>query len=300
MNRDRQKPEQNPSRPPSEEWQTHPMTPADPPSSPLRSLTHVAESSRTKWIGKRLEIRDAVTSTMHIAGAWARGGEESDAEPMPHGSIVVAREQTGGRGRHGRVWSSPRDLGLYLSVLLRVPPSSPPIAPLAPAAGLAVAEALSPIVAAPVGLKWPNDVRIGRKKVAGLLAHADSRRGRIDSVVLGVGINIFQDADDFPPELRGVATSLILEGGSVGGPDVVLAALLPRLENRIDTVFAGDFQSLVPGWNAACDHLGRPVEILHGGDSIKGRAIGIDAQGRLRLSDRDGKERAVGAGELIE
>ncbi len=264
------------------------------------SFEEVSRSLQTKWIASKLELLDTVTSTMQVAAGWARRGEEGDGEPMPHGAVVVAREQTGGRGRHGRVWSSPRDLGLYFSVLIRVSRSSPSIAPIAPAAGLAVAEALAPFASTPVGLKWPNDVRIDGRKVAGLLAHAESRRGRIDRVVLGVGINVFQRADDFPRELRDRATSLALEGTSVKGLGEVLAAVLPRLEERIDTVFAGEFERLVPSWNVACDHVGQWVRILCGGDATEGRTIGIDDRGRLRLADREGTEQAIGTGELIE
>ncbi len=263
-----------------------------------RSIQEVATKLGTSWLGRPLKVVGTIASTMDVARAWS--GSAAGDEPMPHGAVVVALGQTQGRGRRGRSWHSPPGLGLYLSALLRPPLSPVEIAPLGPAAGLAVADALGSFVPRAVRVKWPNDVRIGGYKVAGVLAHAESRLGRIERLVLGVGVNVLHRREDFPPALRKRATSLALAGGGAVEPATLLGPLLEALERRIDAVLNGRFEELVDEWNAACDHLGRTVAIAEGARKIEGRAIGIDATGRLRVLAGDGEERRVGAGELIE
>src|SRR5690606_523786 len=155
------------------------------------------------WLGVlRVELSDC-GSTSDVAMALAGAG-------APHGTVVIARAQRQGRGRLGRRWYSPPGERLYLSLLLRPALPAAAIPPITLAAGVAVAEAAAELGAAP-RLKWPNDVLTAGGKLAGVLTETTSRGDRVEAAVVGVGVNV--RTAEFPPELRGVATSLARELG---------------------------------------------------------------------------------------
>lgn len=266
-------------------------TPPQSPESP-DGLSTVEARLGTRWLGHPLVIRDSLPSTMEAATLRAREG------PGGHGTVILARAQTRGRGRRGRVWFSAPGLGLYLSCIIEGPLPARAIGALSPAAGLAVAEALAPWVQGAPKVKWPNDVRIRGKKLAGLLAQAEIDGDRATWVVLGVGVNLGHQTDDFPPELAASCTSLKLEGAQRILSDEVLLALLEKLEERLNTVMAEGFTKLVGCWNARCDHLDRQVRLRQGDMIREGRSLGIDDQGRLLLASPSGAVQALSIGEL--
>jgi BirA family biotin operon repressor/biotin-[acetyl-CoA-carboxylase] ligase len=162
------------------------------------------------------------TSTNDALAALARQG-------AVEGTAVVARAQTRGRGRQRRPWHSPPGLGLYLSVLLRPPWPAAESGALALLGGIAVVTALERLGVKDLALKWPNDVLAGGKKICGVLVEPALHGDKIEFAVVGIGINVLQRHEDFPPELRGTATSCRLAGvkGTVAQVrDAVLAALM--------------------------------------------------------------------------
>lgn len=194
-------------------------------------------------LGQPLTELDEAASTNDALRALA---EQGAAE----GTAVVARTQTHGRGRQHRPWHSPPGLGLYLSVLLRPPWPAADSGVLALLAGIAVATALRQLGVPGVALKWPNDVLTGGKKISGVLVEPVLRGDHIGFAVIGIGVNVRHGAEDFPPELRGTATSCALAGAACT-PEQALAAVLAALEAAYRCALRDGPASLYAAWTAA-------------------------------------------------
>ena len=209
-------------------------------------------------------------------------------------STVRADEQTAGRGRRGRGWSTPAGRALAASVLLRPARPADELGALSLVAGLAVAEALQPSLPA-VRVRWPNDVVAPGGKVAGILAELLAG----PAVVLGIGVNLTQRKDELPPPARLPATSLLLEGvDPVPSPSALLADVVGRLRGAVSVYEAGGFAVLVPRLAAFDDLAGRRLRLrLADGGAAEGTAAGIGGDGSLVLSTDRGEERHV-AGEV--
>jgi BirA family transcriptional regulator, biotin operon repressor / biotin---[acetyl-CoA-carboxylase] ligase len=215
----------------------------------------------------RLHLRET-TSTNDRARALAAAG-------APHGTLVTAAAQTAGRGRQGRTWSAPPGRALLMSLVLRDPRRLLPLA-----AAVAVAETAGPAAR----IKWPNDVLLDGRKVAGILAEGRPQEGW---AVLGVGLNVAVRPGDLPPELRDTAGTLGLEPGDV---EPVLGRLLGALEGAL----ALDDAALLDAWRERDALLGREIAWADG----RGRAAGIDAGGRLLVEVEGGGRAALEAGEV--
>lgn len=242
----------------------------------------------TDWLGVELHELDVVDSTSDEAAARAAAG-------APHGAVVVAAAQRRGRGRLGRPWHSPPGENLYLSCVLR---PSIPIASLPPvtlAAGVAVAEAVAAF-GVRAAVKWPNDVVVGGRKLAGILTEMTTRGDRLDFVILGVGVNL--GARSFPPELAGIATSLALEGGRAPSPAEFRARLLPGLEAWLDRFFRGGVAAVGPTWTQWSGMAGARVRVTAGGVDTEGTAFGIGPDGSLDVRDDRGHHVKVMAGDV--
>jgi BirA family biotin operon repressor/biotin-[acetyl-CoA-carboxylase] ligase len=215
----------------------------------------------------------------------ARAAEGRAAE----GAVLVAEEQTAGRGRHGRTWSAPAGTAILASILLRPPPERR-IAELSLVGGIAAADAAELALGLAAQIKWPNDVMVNRYKVAGVLAEA-----RDGAVILGIGVNVNQTRDQLPADARVPAGSLRTIDGVVRDRAALLVELLARLEDAYGSWRDG-------GITALYDLLG-PRDFLRGRrvsvDGASGVAIGIDRDGRLELeTDGDG-HRVVESGEVV-
>jgi BirA family biotin operon repressor/biotin-[acetyl-CoA-carboxylase] ligase len=193
----------------------------------------------------------------------------------PHGTLVTAAEQTAGRGRQGRIWTAPPGRALLLSLVLRV--EQPALVPLA--AGVAIAEA----VGDDARIKWPNDVLVEGRKVAGILVESRPQEGW---AVLGIGLNVAIRPDDFPPELRTSA-------GTLGREPTDLDPTLDRLLEALERWLAADQDTVIAAWRARDALEGRRIEWADGA----GKAVGIDDAGRLLVGTSSGTV-ALDAGEV--
>lgn len=234
----------------------------------------------------RVRHHPRVGSTNDVAAQLAEGG-------APHGTVVVAEEQTAGRGRHGNRWSSPPGAGLYLSALLRT--DSPPVLTLA--AGVAVAEALARAAGLDASLEWPNDVMAEaagrRRKVAGILAEASTVGQRVDRVVLGIGINLRDGA--WPPEVASRAGSVAGLTGRRVDPAAVLVEVLAALAARCGEIEAGRVPAVLRRWEElAPSSRGAPVEWSEGPVRRRGVTEGVDEQGALIVRVEGRRERLSG------
>jgi BirA family biotin operon repressor/biotin-[acetyl-CoA-carboxylase] ligase len=224
---------------------------------------------------------------------------ERAAGGAPEGSVLVAEAQTAGRGRMGRAWLSPPGAALMFSVLLRpamVPPARRSWIPLL--AGVAIASAVAAVAGLDARLKWPNDVLIGDRKLAGILAEQAA-----DAIVVGVGVNVSTRRDELPVA---TATSLTLEGAARTGRQELLGAALGELERWYLAWAHGanpgdpDASGLRAKYRGRSATLGRPVRVeFPGGDTADGTALDIDTEGRLLLRTAADGPLAVSAGDVV-
>lgn len=221
------------------------------------------------------------------------------AAPLEEGAVVVADQQTAGRGRRGRTWFSPPGSGLYVSVVLAPSRASDPTratALLTLAAGVAIAEGVDEATSLRVDLKWPNDLYVGRRKLGGILAEAATAGGPIERVVLGVGINIARAA--YPADVADRATSIETELGRVVDRETVLAASLTALARRYADLLAGRFGDILDAWRARAPNAsGARITWASGAGQVDGVTAGVDEAGALLLRIGDRTERIV-AGEI--
>ena len=239
-------------------------------------------------VGTPIRHLGTVDSTMEEAARWAGQG-------APHGAVVVAEHQTGGRGRHGRSWADAPDQSLLLTLVLR-PTAGPDRVGLIPlAAGLAIAEVAASL-GADARIKWPNDVRVERRKLAGVLAETTWSGARA-RVLLGVGLNVAQAT--FPPSLVDTATSLRLATGQPIARLAPLRPILDRLGALLDLAEA-DPAALLAAVEARLEGIGETVTVrdpASGRVVAEGRALSLAPNGALRLAT-DAGEHAVVAGEV--
>jgi BirA family biotin operon repressor/biotin-[acetyl-CoA-carboxylase] ligase len=231
------------------------------------------------------ELGSTNTALMEEALAGAR-----------EGLVVVADHQTAGRGRLGRTWSAEPGTALLVSVLLRPPLPVEEMAVVLMAAGLAACDGVEAGAGFRPGLKWPNDLVVGDRKLAGLLT--ESTGGSDPGVVLGLGVNV--SAGAYPAELAGEATSCEEEGGRAVDRAELLIGLLTALELRYATAVGPDGRpATLAAYRADSATLGRRVRVdLTAGDQVEGEAAGVADDGRLVVVDDTGGEHLVHVGDV--
>jgi BirA family biotin operon repressor/biotin-[acetyl-CoA-carboxylase] ligase len=251
-----------------------------------RAADLVAERGST--LGRPLHVLASTTSTSDEAKHAAKKG-------APHGSTWVAEEQTAGRGRQGRAWVSPRGENLLFSVLMRFACTPSRLPPLALVVGLAVRDAVARSAGrADVAIKWPNDVLVGKKKIAGVLVEAVTVGSRVEAVIAGIGINVH--TRDFPDDIADRATSVALvASGEPPDRGSLLADVLATLDRDAHVVLGRDLGLVRARLDAADALRGRRVR-SDGGD--EGIASGIDDDGRLLVRRDDGVLARWSAGEV--
>ena len=254
----------------------------------------LARLGKTKVIGRDIQVFEQTTSTNDVVEKLARDG-------VQEGVVVFAESQTKGRGRLGRKWISPERKGLWFSVLLR-----PDLRPQeATQLTVASATALRRAIAAETGLKpeikWPNDILIGGKKVAGILTELSAELDRVRHIILGIGVDVNLDAGELPVELRKLATSLKLESGGMISRAELAVAILQALDEDYARIGAGKFAAVADEWEAHCATIGKNVTVRVGDRQIRGRAESLDDDGALLVRSEHGHlERVIGGDVTLE
>ncbi len=246
----------------------------------------------TKNFGRALEVHETISSTNSRAKELAQSG-------AAHGTLVVAERQSSGRGRLGRSWESPEGLGLWMSLILR--PSFPPrFAPrMTVLAGLAVVQAISRITGLEAFIKWPNDIIINSKKLCGILTEMQADPDLIDYIVLGIGMNVNTQKEDFPIELRDSATSLKLEKGEHIDRCKLLAELLAVFEDLDNRYLkTGDFSEILNEYKEKCITLGRTVRVTGPTEAFEGTAVDLTDDFELIVETKSGESRKVFSGDV--
>ena len=255
--------------------------------NPYHSIER-GEPGRAGW---RIHYFEEIPTTQEVA-------RELAAQGAAEGTVVIAEQQTAGRGRMGRSWHSPAGAGLYTTTILRPVLSIAQVARISIMAGVAAAEALETAAPGLVALKWPNDVWLGGKKAGGILAEAvTDRDGALTCVLLGIGINVNLAAEEIPVELRDKATSVRAELGRPYNRVELAAALFSRLDSRYMEVVSGGFDSIRAAFGQRFALAGKRIAVADGGARECGVALGIDEDGALLL-DTEGGVRRILAGDV--
>ncbi|MFP3853126.1 MAG: biotin--[acetyl-CoA-carboxylase] ligase [Anaerolineales bacterium] len=234
-------------------------------------------------LGEPLHYYDAIGSTNDLAKQMA-------GEGAGHGTLVLADEQTAGRGRWQRSWHTPAGSALALSLVLRLPALNPNRVPALNVLGaLAVSQALEEYGAEPE-IKWPNDVLLSGEKVAGILVEAGWQEGSLDYVVIGIGVNVLPESVPPPEELTFPATSVQQAVEVPIRRQELLLNILQQLDSWLSHVNSGE---LLEAWNQRLAYKGQQVQVEGREDQIQGRLLEVAADGRLVL-EVDGQRRTAG------
>lgn len=261
-----------------------------PPDSPL-SIEAIRAHLTTRTIGVTISVHGEVDSTNRVAAdLWSHGA--------PNGTIVIAESQTKGRGRLGRRWISPPGVNLYLSIVLtHITPSASSWIPLTGA--VAVARAINGLTKLQTKLKWPNDVLIADRKIAGVLAETLGHSDGDNAIVVGMGLNVNMSPDHIPEELRPIATSILIETGRPADR----VALLGGLCSTFETLFHDldhHRTAIMQAYRELCVTLGKQVRVeMTGRECAEGTAEDIAPDGALRLRGSDGKMLEIRAGDVV-
>ncbi|MEE8404809.1 MAG: biotin--[acetyl-CoA-carboxylase] ligase [candidate division Zixibacteria bacterium] len=254
------------------------------------SSTEILYYLKTKIIGKPMASFKSLKSTNDLASQMAAGctGE---------GEVITSEKQTLGRGRLGRSWHSPEKVGAYVSIILR-PKMSPDKAPgLSIMTALAAAETFEKYCPGKVKIKWPNDILLGNRKVAGVLTELFTKQNKINYVVVGIGININQKQTDFPQTIRKLATSLRQVSGKKINRAELTAEFLEHFEKEYKSYPKSQLGGSLKRIRAYSSLLGQTITLKTGDKSLTGQAIDIDRTGAL-IVEVDGEKVTVSGGEV--
>ena len=244
----------------------------------------------TRILGSEIHYYSEIDSTNNAAKKCAVAG-------CPEGTLVITETQQGGRGRLSRGWFSPTAKGIWLSVVLR-PPFPPQEAPKCTLmAAVALNRAIREVAGIPCGIKWPNDILCNGRKLVGILTEMSAEMDAINHIVIGTGINVNIAADEIPPELKGIATSILVEKGAPVSRLDLLIRVLECLEELYLAVKESGFEAVLAAWRRESITLGRMINVIAPDKSYQGKAVNIDSDGALLVETEGGMERVL-AGDV--
>ncbi|PIQ86519.1 MAG: biotin--[acetyl-CoA-carboxylase] ligase [Candidatus Omnitrophica bacterium CG11_big_fil_rev_8_21_14_0_20_43_6] len=241
----------------------------------------------TKFIGKKIHYFDCLSSTMDL-------GMQLGMENAASGTAVLAESQIKGRGRLGRGWFSPKHKGIYFSLILRpkILPAACPILTLMSA--VSICEAIKEVLGLDVQIKWPNDILIHNKKVAGILTEMNAEMDKVNFVVIGIGLNVNNDKKS----LLAQATSLKQEQGQEINRVALLQEILRKIENNYFILENNGAQEIIRKWRNFTLTLGTRVKVDYQGKHVEGQAIDIDSDGALLIRKDSGLTQKVSSGDV--
>ncbi|WP_070121116.1 biotin--[acetyl-CoA-carboxylase] ligase [Bacillus marinisedimentorum] len=236
---------------------------------------------KTAWFGGTVEVHDALPSTQKTAHIRSNEG-------AAEGTVIAAEKQTEGRGRLNRSWDSIAGKGIWMSIILRpdIPPRQAPQLTLLAAA--AVRTGIQKVTGLTSDIKWPNDLLINGRKVAGILTELQADPDRVQAVIIGIGLNVNHDLADFPAHLQDKASSLAAEGGVHFNRNAVIAGILEELESLYFKYLKEGFAPVKQAWEEGAVSIGRKITATTVTSTLTGYAVGITGDGVLLLKDEEG------------
>lgn len=251
----------------------------------------ISSELQTEIIARKLYCLEEVDSTNVYARQLAEAGAVD-------GTVIIADQQSAGRGRLGRCWESPSAVNLYCSILLRpqIPVQQAP--QLTFLSAVAVADTLCQLYQLSARVKWPNDVLVGGAKIAGLLNEMNAETEQVHFVILGIGVNLNMTAEQFPPELNYPATSVFLETEKSVDRTQFVRAFLGNIDRCYREFNDQGFSPIRRRWEAYSDLMNSRARIDQGNESLAGTVVGLDSDGALRLQLEDGRVERIMAGDV--
>ncbi len=243
-----------------------------------------------KFIGHQLYYYDEIGSTNDEAFRLGLAG-------APEGTALIANSQSAGKGRMQRVWHSPAGSNIYTSIILRPKIEPAKVSQISILAGVALAEALEKYCPDRIKLKWPNDILINGKKVCGILSQAKITVSEVDFIVLGIGINVNINYNQFPQEIRNLATSLAMETGKEISRQELIISLYENLAKWYKKLLKEGFGGIKEKWKNLSPMIGQTVEVMFREEAVSGKAIGLDDDGSLILLAAGNKKVKISAGD---
>lgn len=258
--------------------------------SDVLSKEEILSNMETRWAGANVVYFDKTDSTNIQARKQADLG-------APHGTLVVADRQEGGKGRRGRGWESPSGVGIWMSLLLRPQISSISASMLTLLMALAAEKGIREATGIESQIKWPNDLTVNKKKICGILTEMSTELMEIQYVVIGIGINVCQA--EFPEEIKKTATSLYLESGEKHQRSRIIAKIMEAMEGYYEKfIETEDMSGLMEEYNAKLVNLGNEVCVLAPSGEFRGISEGINEKGGLIVRLPDGTKTEVISGEV--
>lgn len=254
------------------------------------ALLHALQGCTT--FGQRIKLLETTVSTQEEARSLAESGS-------PSGTLVLAEEQTGGRGRQGRKWYSPPGKGVWMSLLLRPEQQPLSFAPqLTLLTAVAVCRAIRRVSGVDAGIKWPNDILIGGRKVCGILVESVGEDELIRYCIVGIGMNVNLEGSELPTEVSSIATSLLIERGQRIDRSMLIGEVVCEMEQLYELYRSEGFAPIRILWEALSVTLGRRITVKTSGGDLTGTAMGLDSTGALVLLDEAGQNRIIFSGEV--
>jgi BirA family biotin operon repressor/biotin-[acetyl-CoA-carboxylase] ligase len=247
---------------------------------------------QTRVIGRDIRVFERTTSTNDVIEKLARDG-------VKEGVVVFAEAQSQGRGRLGRTWTSPAHKGLWFSILLRPDMRPQAATQLTVAAAASTRRAIALQTALQPEVKWPNDILVRGRKVAGILTELRAEVDRLNHVILGIGVDVNLNPSDFPPDVRKLATSLKIESGQTLPRSDLAVVILRELDRDYGRIVEGRFGTVADEWEEHCSTLGQDVCIEQGQRRICGRAESLGEDGALLVRTEHGHLERVLGGDVV-
>lgn len=243
-------------------------------------------------IGKKIFFFDSLVSTNTLAMELAANGCEE-------GAVIISDEQTGGRGRLGRSWSSPPGENLYLSIILRprIPPRDSAVLTLMSA--VACTHAVRDVSGLPVSIKWPNDMLLSNKKLGGILTEIKSGMDGIRHAIVGIGVNINPGVSGLHEDIRKIATSVRIETGSVQSRTLFATGILSEMNKWYNILLERGKRPVLDEWLLLSSTIGRTIQVEGPRSAITGIAEGINDEGMLILKLGNGSRKNISSGDII-
>jgi BirA family biotin operon repressor/biotin-[acetyl-CoA-carboxylase] ligase len=246
---------------------------------------------KTNFIGKNVHYEERVESTQKIAHRLAY-------DNAPEGTVIIAEEQVAGRGRMDRKWHSPKYTGIWMSIILRPNIPLPKAPQLTLLTAVAIVQAIEDLTGLLPEIKWPNDILIRGKKVTGILTELEAEADRINSIIIGIGMNVNQIKEDFPVELQEIATSLFIEKGEKVSRSDLIKGIFMNLEKLYLLYLEEGFLPIKLLWEGYAISIGRKITARTLSNSITGTAKGITDDGVLIMVDDHGKTHHVYSADI--
>jgi BirA family biotin operon repressor/biotin-[acetyl-CoA-carboxylase] ligase len=254
----------------------------------------ISRLGEAKVIGRDIRVFRETPSTNDLIDKCARDG-------LKEGIVIFSESQSKGRGRLGRKWISPAKKGLWFSILLRPPLRPQETTQLTVLSATALRRAIEMQTGLRIEIKWPNDILVREKKVAGILTELYAELDRVNYVILGIGVNVNLAASDFTPEVRKVATSLQIEMGKPVSRPELAVNILRELEQDYTRLRDGDFAQVADEWERHCTTIGQEIVIRAGEGRLRGVAESLGDDGALLLRSEHGHlERVMGGDVTVD